>query len=147
MWRRSRPWGRVPSLVVTMLQEFCEQQGLSVALLFVDSKKAFHAIIRSLVVRIEENDAAVVYLFQQLALFPEALQELKDFFATCAATGRSGINAVAYRDITSTYSACSFIVKGLELVGSTRSPPRQSLRRCCYFVRAPPSLKICSKGS
>ena len=48
-----------PVLAVTMLQEFCEQQGFSIGLLFVDARQAFYAFIRSLVVPVEESDPTV----------------------------------------------------------------------------------------
>ena len=80
--------------------------------LFVDARQVLYAIVRSLVVPVEGSDAAAAYFFQQLALLPEALQELQDLLADGPATESSGINAVAYMDITSTFSVCSFTVTG-----------------------------------
>ena len=81
MWRR--PWARdrVSSLAIRMLQEKAKAEGTSIALIVVDARQAFYAVIRKFVLQVVEPEHAILGLFEQLRIPPDAVEELKDILA------------------------------------------------------------------
>ena len=78
-----------------MLQEKAKAKGTSIALFFVDARQAIYAIIRKLVLSVVETYQAVVSLFEQLRITPEAIEELKAIFAKGPAMENSTFSALA----------------------------------------------------
>ena len=56
-------WGQVfPVFAIRLLRENKQAEGTSIALIFVDARQAFHAIVRKLVLSVFETDQAVASL-------------------------------------------------------------------------------------
>ena len=72
----------LPCLLVNLLQDYARTRAISLALIFVDAKQAFYAIIRPLVAALYQSDEAVAYVMQRLGLPPEALAELTTMLET-----------------------------------------------------------------
>ena len=70
-----------PVLAIRMLQEKAKAEGTSTALIFVDARQAFYAVIRKLVLQVVEPEHAILSLFEQLRIPPDAVEELKDILA------------------------------------------------------------------
>ena len=91
-----------------MLQEKAISEGTSIALIFVDARQAFYAIVRKLVLSVVETDQAVVSLFEQLRIPPVAIEDLKAILAKGPAMENSTLSALTVRDIASTFTASHF---------------------------------------
>ena len=107
-----------PVLAIWMLQEKTKAEGISIALIFVDARQAFYAVIRKFVLRVVEPEHAVISLFEQLRIPPEAVEELRGIFANGPAMEERTLSAIAVRDIASTFTASHFQVRGS--IGSLR---------------------------
>ena len=86
-----------------MLQEKAKAEGTSIALIFVDARQAFYAVIRKLVLQVVELEHAIFSLFEQLRIPPEAIEELRGILADGPAMEESTLSATMVRDIASTY--------------------------------------------
>ena len=62
-----------PVLAIRMLQEKAKAEGTSIALIFVDARQAFYAVIRKLVLQVVEPEHAMLSLFEQLRIPPDAV--------------------------------------------------------------------------
>ena len=107
-----------------MLQEKTKAEGISTALIFVDAGQAFYAVIRKFVLRVVEPEHAVISLFEQLRIPPEAVEELRGIFANGLAMEESILSATAVRDIASAFTASLFQVRGSEALGSANKGTR-----------------------
>ena len=58
-----------PVLAIRMLQEKAKAGGTSIALIFVDARQAFYAVIRKLVLQVVEPEHAMLSLFEQLPYY------------------------------------------------------------------------------
>ena len=67
-----------PALTVRLTQHYAETTGKSIATIFVDAKSALYAVIRRLVMPMDQSDEDVARLFKDLHLPPEALHELAE---------------------------------------------------------------------
>ena len=113
-----------PVLAIRMLQEKATAEGTSIALIFVDARQAFYAVIGKLVLRVVEPEHAVISLFEQLRIPPEAAEELRGILANGPAMEESTLSAIAVRDIASTFAASHFQVRGSETLGSANKGAR-----------------------
>ena len=107
-----------------MLQEKAKAEGTFFALIFVDARQAFYAVIRKLVLQVVEPEHAIFSLFEQLRIPPEAVEELTGILANGPAIEESTFSATAVRDIASTYTASHFQVRGSEDLGSANKSTR-----------------------
>ena len=103
-----------------MLQEKAKAEGTSIALILVDARQAFYAVIRKLVLQVVEPEHAILSLFEQLRIPPEAVEELRGILAKGRAMEESTLSATAVRDIASTFTASHFQVRGSEDLGSAK---------------------------
>ena len=62
-----------PVLAIRLLQEKAQIEGTSIALIFVDARQAFDAIIRKRILNVIEPDQAVVHIFEQLKNSPTVM--------------------------------------------------------------------------
>ena len=113
-----------PILAIRLLQKKAKAEGTSIALIFVDARQAFYAIARKLVLSVVETDQAVVSLFEQLRIPPEAIEELKAILAEGLAMENSTLSALTVRDIASTVTASHFEVRGSTNLGSAHKGTR-----------------------
>ena len=107
-----------------MLQEKAKAEVTSIALISVNARQAFYAVIRKLVLRVVETDQAVVSLFEQLRIPSEAIEELRMILAKRPTMEESTFSATAVRDIASTFTASHFQVRGSEVLGSANKCTR-----------------------
>ena len=114
-----------PFLAIRMLQEKANTEGISIAIIFVYARQAFYAVIRKLVLRIVEPEHAVISLFEQLRIPPEAVEELRGIFANGLAMEERILSATAVRDIASTFTATYIQVRGSEALGLANKGTRQ----------------------
>ena len=61
-----------PAITVRPTQHYAESHGKYVATVFVDAKSVFYAVIRKLVMPMDQSDEDVARLFRDLHLPPEA---------------------------------------------------------------------------
>ena len=59
-----------PAITVRLTQHDAESHGTSMATIFVDAKSAFYAVIRRLVMQMDQSDEDVARLFRDLHLPP-----------------------------------------------------------------------------
>ena len=111
-----------PVLAIRMLQEKAKAEGTSIALIFVDARQAFYAVIRKL--QVVELEHATLSLFEQLRIPPEAIDELRGILAKGPAMEESTLSVTAIRNIASTYIANHFQVRGSEDLGSANKDTR-----------------------
>ena len=71
-----------------------------------------------------ETDQAVVSLFEQLRIPPEAIEELKAILAKGQAMENSTLSELAVRDIASTFTASHFEVRDSTNLGSAHKGTR-----------------------
>ena len=90
----------------------------------MDARQAFYATIRKLVLRVAEIDQAVVSLFEQLRIPPEAVEELRRILAKGSAMEESTLAAIAVRDIVSIFTTSHFQVRRSEALGSANKGTR-----------------------
>ena len=69
-----------PVLAIRMLQEKVKAEGTSIALIFVDARQAFYAVVRKLVLRVVEPEHAVIRICEQFRIIPDAVEELRRIF-------------------------------------------------------------------
>ena len=101
-----------------MLQEKAKAEGTSIALIFVDARQAFYAVIRKLVLQVVEPEQAMLSLFEQLRMPPEAVEELRSILTKGPSMEESTLSTTAVRDIASTFTASHFQVRESETLGS-----------------------------
>ena len=80
-WRISWISDGFPVLAIRMLQEKAKAEGTSIALIFVDARQAFYAVIRKLVLQVVEPEHAMLSLFEQLRIPADAVEKLRDILA------------------------------------------------------------------
>ena len=68
-----------PVLATRLLQEKAQAEGTSIALIFVDARQAFYAIIRKLVLNVIETHHAVVSLLEQLKIPQQPWMNYRQF--------------------------------------------------------------------
>ena len=117
MQRSSGPRNRVSILRHQIAPGKTESEGTSIALIFVDARQAFYAIIRKLVLSVMETVQAVVSLFH-LRIPPAAIEELKAILSI----------RPTVRDIASTFTASHFEVRGSSNLGSAHKGTRLMAR-------------------
>ena len=132
-----------PALVTRILQDYAKKNDLSISLIFVDAKQAFYAVLRSLVVDLQESDYAVAYLLKSLNIPPEAMQELATKLEQASVFEQEGLPGPLHRDIASTYTATHFSVRnadkiGLALAGTRPGHPYADI---VFFICFPESLR------
>ena len=127
MWRS--PWTRdgVSSPGYKDAAGKSQAEGTSIALIFVDAKQAFYAVIRKLALQVVEHEHAMLSLFEQLRIPPDAVEKLSDILATGPAMQESSLSDTAIRDIASTYTASHFQVRGSEDIRSANKGTRPGL--------------------
>ena len=113
-----------PTLAARLFQDRAKKLGQSTAIIFVDAKQAFYAIIRSLVVPVCESDEAVAFMFSQLKIPPSSMDALRATLRKGPTITETKVAPAASRDIASTLSACHFTVRGSSLLGSANKGTR-----------------------
>ena len=111
-------------LAIRMLQEMVKAEGTSNALIFVDARQAFYAVNRKFVLRVVEPEHAVINLFEQPRIPPEAVEELRGILANGPAMEESILSATAVRDIAPTFTASHFQIRGSGALGSANKGTR-----------------------
>ena len=116
---RTRQCGGVPGLgtefrvlAIRLLQEKAQMERTSIALIFVDARQAFYAIIRKLVLNVVEKDQAVISFGLRVKIPPTAMEELKIILGKGPAMDDSTLSDLIVRDIASTFTAHVFEVRG-----------------------------------
>ena len=113
-----------PVMALKMFQEKAKAEGTSFALIFVDARQAFYAVIRKLVLQVVEPEHAVLSFFEQLRIPPEAVEELREILAKGPAMDESILSDTAVRDIASTFTASHFQVRGSDQLGPANKGTR-----------------------
>ena len=88
-----------PALAIRMLQEKAKAEGTSIALIFVDARQAFYAVIRKLVLRVVELEHAIISLFEQLRIPPEAFEDLIGILANGPAMEESTLSSQLFQNV------------------------------------------------
>jgi hypothetical protein len=113
-----------PAITVRLTQHYAETTGKSIATIFVDAKSAFYAVIRRLVMPMDQSDEDVARLFRDLHLPPEALHELAEALALTDAMTEAGAPPTLTNDVLSTFTASHFTVRGSNKVGEATQGTR-----------------------
>ena len=106
-----------PDITVRLTQHYASTQGKSIATIFVDAKSAFYAVIRKLVMPMDQSDEDIARLFRDLHLPPEAFHELAEALSLTDAMTEAGASPTLTNDVLSTFIASHFIVNGSSKVG------------------------------
>ena len=113
-----------PAITVRLTQHYAESHGISIATIFVDAKSAFYAVIRRLVMPMDQSDEDIARLFRDLHLPPEALHELAEALSVTDALTEAGASPTLTNDILSTFTASHFTVRGSNKVGEATQGTR-----------------------
>ena len=62
-------------MAIRLFQEKAQIESKTIALIFVDAMQFLYGIIRIIVSNVVETDQAVIMLFEQLKIPPEAMEE------------------------------------------------------------------------
>ena len=94
------------------------------AAIFVDAISAFYAVVRRLVMPMDQSDEDAARLFKDLQLPPEALHELAEALSLADAVTEAGAPPTLTNDIPSTFTASHFTVRGSSLLGGANNGTR-----------------------
>ena len=113
-----------PAITVRLTQHYAESHGISIATIFVDAKSAFYAVIRRLVMPMDQSDEDIARLFRDLHIPPEALHELAEALSLIDALTEAGASPTLTNDILSAFTASHFTVRGSNKVGEATQGTR-----------------------
>ena len=106
------------------MPHYAATQGTSIASLFADARSAFYAVIRKLVVPVDQSDEDIARLFKDLQLPPEALHELAEALSLTDAVTEVGAPPTLTNDILSAFTASHFTVRGSNNIGEATQGTR-----------------------
>ena len=113
-----------PALCVRLLEENSKATHQSLALLFVDARQAFYAVLRKCVIPIEESGEAIIHMFRTLQIPPEAMTELITILQQAPAFQDAELPPTFIQDTTANYTNIFFQVSGSNLAGSAKRGTR-----------------------
>lgn len=110
--------------LIRMFQAWMHAKKMSHAVLFVDMASAFYTVIRQLAMPLDSSDEHMAWLFAQLKLPADALQELERQLAEKSVIEKAEVGEHLAEMVTEAHSGTYFCMDGFEEVVQTSTGTR-----------------------